>query len=608
MILAMKQLTLFCMTVERKKALKALAQLGCVHVKATVRDTEAIRTATAQVAFVEQALRVLDVAKKNGAFAFKPEAASPVNGMDLPALLKCAKKLSVPTSAEDVNRFAEVITRLREEAMVLQQGLRRYAPFGAVDPATMATLSAEGLPVRLFKLPVVALADLPKAAFVFGEEAGFCYGAMIGDEALPTGAEAMPLPERSTAEMTKLLDEATQLADRLVSHLAMIADSCRSNLLAALAKTQHNRRYTEVSENLLAMDEVAVLSGYLPERQCEALTACAHQEGWGIVLSDPATDDPDVPVCLEPPKGFKSIGTLFSGLGILPGYTEGDISIPFYTFFSFFFAMLIGDAGYGAIMLAGVLAAAWKLWKQEAARPVLTIFTVFSCSAILWGILSGTYFGIAKDALPALLRDIPTVAWLGNDNNIMFLCFLVGALHISVARVWNAILLLPNIKALGEIGWLGVTWSMFMIVSGIVVSWFTQPEWVWWFLGGSVGIILIPMITDIRNEGVNIGMLPLNVISAMGDIISYVRLFAVGLASVKVAENFNMMALNLELPFVARIIAIALILLLGHGLNLAMGALSILVHAVRLNTLEFSNAKGVTWGGIPYNPFKQPQQ
>ena len=93
----------------------------------------------------------------------------------------------------------------------------------------------------------------------------------------------------------------------------------------------------------------------------------------------------------------------------------------------------------------------------------------------------------------------------------------------------------------------------------------------------------------------------------MGDIISYVRLFAVGLASVKVAENFNAMALGLDLPVLLRVLAVAAILLVGHGLNLAMGALSVLVHAVRLNTLEFSNAKGITWAGQPYAPFSQPQ-
>ena len=282
--------------------------------------------------------------------------------------------------------------------------------------------------------------------------------------------------------------------------------------------------------------------------------------------------------------------------------------MPFYLFFYLFFDMLVGDAGYGVVMLAGVLAAGWKLRTSAVARPVLLILTVFCLSTIVWGILSGTYFGIAKDALPAALANLPTVAWLGNDSNLMFLCFLIGALHLSVARLWNAVLLAPNLKAVGELGWLGVTWSMFLIVCGIVVSWFTSPAWTWWFLGGNVALILVPLLADIRHEGISIGMLPLNVISAMGDIISYVRLFAVGLASVKVAENFNAMALGLDLPIVPRVLAVCAILLVGHGLNLAMGALSVLVHAVRLNTLEFSNAKGITWSGLPYLPFKQPPQ
>jgi V/A-type H+-transporting ATPase subunit I len=94
-------------------------------------------------------------------------------------------------------------------------------------------------------------------------------------------------------------------------------------------------------------------------------------------------------------------------------------------------------------------------------------------------------------------------------------------------------------------------------------------------------------------------------VSALGDIISYVRLFAVGLASVKVAENFNAMAINLGLPLWAKIVPMILILLVGHGLNFAMAGLSILVHAVRLNTLEFSNHKGITWAGYAFKPFKR---
>ena len=97
----------------------------------------------------------------------------------------------------------------------------------------------------------------------------------------------------------------------------------------------------------------------------------------------------------------------------------------------------------------------------------------------------------------------------------------------------------------------------------------------------------------------------------MQPIISYVRLFAVGLASVKVAENFNSMATSLfvnadgVLEKLLMALAMVLILVVGHALNLAMAGLSILVHAVRLNTLEFSNHKGISWAGVLYNPFKR---
>jgi V/A-type H+-transporting ATPase subunit I len=100
-------------------------------------------------------------------------------------------------------------------------------------------------------------------------------------------------------------------------------------------------------------------------------------------------------------------------------------------------------------------------------------------------------------------------------------------------------------------------------------------------------------------------MLPLNVMGSMGDIISYVRLFAVGYASLQVAQNFNAMAVGLNLPLWAKTVPMILILLVGHGINFMLAGLAILVHAVRLNTLEFSNHKGMTWSGYAFNPFRK---
>ncbi len=660
MIVPMQRLTLLCSAKAREAALAALRALGCVHVALEVRDGEDIRRASAAVAAAEQALRVLDIAERRGAFAFRPDAASPVAAMDYEALTVAARgrvaaqalgrdarrngarpepqrdcprasacpdprhgvidpetrrvseegtlpfaRLTAEQAAEAVNRAAEIVTRLREEAFALTLELRRMAPFGAVDPETLTALAGEGVPVTLFRTPEKTPLQ---GAFAFGTEGGFVYGAWVSDGPLPEGFESVPPPKLSTQAMENRLLEARMLAETLVELLAEEAETLRPVLLREVSARKSAQRAAEVAANLRAEGEVAWLRGYVPARAVESVAAKAQAEGWGIVLEAPEADDPNVPVLLEPPRGFRAIGTLFRGLGILPGYAEGDCSVPFYLFFSLFFAMLVGDAGYGAVMLAGVLTAGLRLWKRAAARPVLLILTVFCLATIVWGVLSGTYFGIPKESLPAALAGLPTVGWLGDDNNLMFLCFLIGAVHLSVARLWNAVLLAPSLKAVGELGWLGVTWSMFLIVCGIVVSWFASPAWTWWLLGGSVGLILVPLVADIRHEGVSIGMLPLNVISAMGDIISYVRLFAVGLASVKVAENFNAMALGLDLPLVARVLAVSAILLVGHGLNLAMGALSVLVHAVRLNTLEFSNAKGITWSGLPYLPFKQPQQ
>jgi V/A-type H+-transporting ATPase subunit I len=189
----------------------------------------------------------------------------------------------------------------------------------------------------------------------------------------------------------------------------------------------------------------------------------------------------------------------------------------------------------------------------------------------------------------------------------MQFCFFLGALHLSVARLWNAAALLPSRKSLAQLGWVGVVWTMYAAACSVSVEGFVFPAFMLPVAGGSVLLIAGFMLdrSELRTQGVDLGMLPLNIISCLGDIISYVRLFAVGMASVKVAENFNQMALSLSLPLWAKIPCMLLILLAGHGMNLLMGALSILVHAVRLNTLEFSNHKGVSWSGFAYRPFRR---
>jgi V/A-type H+-transporting ATPase subunit I len=271
--------------------------------------------------------------------------------------------------------------------------------------------------------------------------------------------------------------------------------------------------------------------------------------------------------------------------------------------------MLVGDGGYGAIILALALGGWWKYRQAKRPAPLmkswLVLLTVFSVATVAWGFLPNTWFGAG---LP-FAAEWPTVKWLGDPTygNMMLLCFTIGVSHLMIARIWTGLCMLNDRTCLAQFGWAGILLFMYLVTNSIVGIFGGIPSWAYWMFG--VSLVLVFGFTlkgnELKSRGIELGMLPLNIMSALGDIISYVRLFAVGLASVKVAQNFNDMAVGLDLPLWLKIVPMVLILLVGHGLNFAMAGLSILVHAVRLNTLEFSNHKGVSWAGYAFKPFKR---
>jgi V/A-type H+-transporting ATPase subunit I len=141
------------------------------------------------------------------------------------------------------------------------------------------------------------------------------------------------------------------------------------------------------------------------------------------------------------------------------------------------------------------------------------------------------------------------------------------------------------------------------------------PTFALYLMGGGLAAVFL---FSYQEEGRNffIGVLKalanfitvfLDGVSAFSDIISYIRLYAVGLASLRIAESFNSMATGVAegVDGIGGIVAMVLILFLGHSLNLAMAALSVVVHGVRLNMLEFSGHLGMEWTGVPYTPFQK---
>ena len=545
MIVKMKHLDLVSLAAERDTTLSALRELGAVHLDLGSAAGAEVAAAKGEAADAEKAVRLILKARESLDYA---ETLAPV-----------------AMTVQEALALAEKIEAAKAKAGDVEREVKKYAPYGDFDPELARKLIAAGVDFKSLE-GVELPEELPSRRLSAMEaELANVNGEIAGDTARLAAA-----------------DEAM-----IVSRFPMLADKVA---------------FTAAKELLAAHGALAAVSGWVPVTKTAAVSDAAKANGWGVLLRDPAEGETP-PTLVEPPKLFRPMTALFAGIGIAPGYTEADVSVPFMCYFTLFFAMLVGDGAYGAIFLAATLFGWFKAGKSKAARPWLILLTVFSLATVAWGVLSNTWFGAA---IP-YCADWPTVKWLGDATyqNMMFLCFTIGASHLVLARVWNGICLAPDSTSLAQFGWAGIIVFMYYVVNSIVGIFTGIPTWAFWMFGVSLvavfGFSVKP--SELKTRGAELGMLPLNIMSALGDIISYVRLFAVGLASVKVAQNFNDMAVGLDLPMYLKVVPMVLILLVGHGLNLAMAMLSILVHAVRLNTLEFSNHKGVSWSGYAFRAF-----
>lgn len=542
MIVKMLHLDLLCVASESNSTLEALRQLGAVHLDLSSAQGSEVSLAKGDAADAEKAVRFILKARAKGE-----------NG-------------AVQRSVADVLAIQKSLEEKNDSLEDLNREIAKYEPYGDFDPELAKKLIERGI-------DLASVAELPEV-----------------------------LPPKRLSEMKS---DALNLKLAINDDIAKLAESDEKAIISLFPELSERIAFAAAKELMLENGAISVISGWIPARNLNELKNAASNEGWGLLTRE-AIEGETPPTLVEPPKFFKPMKALFDGLGIAPAYTESDVSVPFMCYFSLFFAMLVGDGAYGSIFLLGTLA-----MRKKLPRSWFILLTVFSASTVVWGVLSNTWFGAQIPALASL----PTVKWLADPSyhNMMLLCFTIGVSHLMLARLWNGVCRLPDSTAIAEFGWAGILLFMYLVTNSIVGIFSTIPQWGFYVFYASLASVFLFSVkpSELKTRGAELGMLPLNIMSALGDIISYVRLFAVGLASVKVAENFNSMATGLvagaDEIWIKALMAIAMvaILVIGHALNLAMAGLSILVHAVRLNTLEFSNHKGVSWSGVAYNPFKR---
>lgn len=608
MIVPMRHVTILCLSAARTEALDLLQELGLVHLNLEESDSPRFREAQAALGAVQRARLILSdaVAKKPVSPVLVAPHRAPGHVKHVQDLL-AGKLPAISGTAEEriaaILLLADLRQELVNESSRLNRELERYTPFGAFDVAQFAQLTAGGIPITLFRMPLHH--RLPAAAdvliHVLVRDDKHAYGVRIGPGTLSEPCEVLDPPEAELGLLRSGYDQANARVAKIGDILAR--DAADTAVLDAHAlRLRDQCDFASAADTMRESGPVLWITGWMPASQEPILRETASGQAWGLLLRDPEPDD-KVPTLLRPPRLFRPMLALFDALGISPAYSESDISVPFFCFFAIFFAMLVGDGGYGALIL--LLTAYFRRKFPAAPRAPFVLLTVFSLATVAWGALSNTWFGGHPQA-----ADNAVSLWLGDPEkgitNTMLVCFSLGVAHLSIARLWNTVILFPDSRCLAQLGWVGVLGFMYCMACS-VVGIFSTPDFMYYVFVASLALVFLFSLkrSELKTRGVELGMMPLTIVGCLGDIISYVRLFAVGLASVKVAENFNAMALGLDLPVFVKIVPLVLILLIGHGLNFAMAGLSILVHAVRLNTLEFSNHKGISWAGFAFRPFKR---
>lgn len=596
MIVKMKEIVLFTTARSVDGSLLKLGELGVVDIQEINNPTNGtLERRRESVHRCESALTVLQKYVKK----------------EKPAPERVKYTTRDPKQLVDrILQTVEVRKRCQERLYDLNQQLAWYTIWGEnVNVKDIDYLRNKGLHLKLYLLEKSTATSLKRkhSLVQFPEIEGKIPTVLIAqNEAQKLNHKEEPLPklpygdikqqmgrkERQLAEVEHFLEDQTENIEGLEAYQLLLKDRLgMQQALEGMGDVQGKLKY---------------LKGYLPQSTVTDFIAAARENHWGYHIADPEKSE-EVPVYIKNPKWISIINPIMKFIDIVPGYKEVDVSIYFLVAFALFFAMLVGDAGYGFIFLLVTF-----LLRKKLTGQMQVLIYVLSGATMVWGVLSGTYFGAEKIAALPILNNliIPEIASFGVDNIsfMMHLSFLIGAIHLTIAHGIRVVQFINSIKALSEIGWIALVWGLFLITEQLVLG-KAMPQWgLWLFIGGAVLVALFSMESkDIfKSMGISLANLPLSLISGFSDIVSYVRLFAVGMATAAVAASFNHMILpqGISGMGIINLLMAAIALLLGHGLNIALALMAVMVHGIRLNMLEFAGHLGVQFSGEAYQPFR----
>ena len=632
MIVPMKKVSFVLLEEHRKEALKKMRRLGVVHL-------EKVNGASEELAAFKDTY-----SKAETAYAILSEIKLPKKAVSTATF----DRDKVLAKAEEVVALADRKKLCKDIISAHTLELERFAGWGDLDAESFQYLAGKGIILSLYEIPRDVYLSIPETinTLVVNEnkslvrflliqygEVGSTLACASHPADMPAEAYAVPMISSSSKQLRdeisslrgeiesidKALTEAALDRQLFKQYCSVVGKDIEfENLFSGMGREED----TEDGRPYMAL---CWLTGYVPVEDVAAVQAAAKEENWAVVVSDPAEED-EVPTKLKNNKFVSLIYPVSDFLGTVPGYREYDISGWFLLFFCIFFGIIFGDGGYGLLMvLAAVFADIGAVTKKKKIPPAYNLLLLLGFFTMAWGTVTCTWFGLSPDLLPSWLTGLSlqpisnAYAAISPENealvkqNLQIFCFMLALVQLSIAHLKGIARYIKSPKCLGELGSLLQLWGIFFVVLNMVVKLDTFcgiPTMGTMVLGVvGVGFALSFIFSNydgslgasILESCKNIVSVLLGVVNVFSDIVSYIRLWAVGLAGGAISATVNDMAgpmLGGAIIFFG-----VLLLVFGHGLNMILNVLSVIVHGVRLNTLEFSSHLGMSWSGFAYEPF-----
>jgi len=579
---------------DKRESLERLQELGCVHLIASIPAKEDEQPTSDEGRDARDALRFLEDCQA------RRHQVAPETAFDLSQVVQRALEIK-RTLRERVDRRDFLLLRT---GLLAKWGNFRLPPGNDI----------EGYRLWFYAVPLYQMDEVRASDLIWQEvRRGHRRAYVVVVSKTEPEAAALPVPRTHTGSVSlrELREELQQLELQIEdlsaarASLTRWVDRLRHNLYAA----EDRAALTRAVDETWSEPHVFAVQGWAPAAAIDRIRGFTDTAGLVLLERKPAPMEAPPTLLDNPPQlgGGQEIVSFWQ----LPGYHDFDPSAVVAVSFATFFAMIMSDAGY-ALILAVMLALFWRRLRTWQAGPQLrNLGLLIVGMSVVYGMLVGSYFGAGPE--PGTLAAHFKVLDVQDYQGMMRLVIIIGAAHLALGNALAAWSSRGRHVAWGRFGW------AMAIVGGLVLwlGWQRDPDGVVARFGmlalaaGLVAVLLFSGEQHIRRapdlaKRLMQGVLALTTVTrAFGDVLSYLRLFALGLASASLAMTFNDLAGQVQDtagragPFLA-----TMLLLLGHALNFALILMSAVVHGLRLNLIEFFNWS-VTEEGYPFRAFQK---